>query len=361
MFRKPRDAAAAAEMNTNFTTLPSTGRPPTPPSLSSRKTSTGLTANIDPKMASMKMPLLGRGKTVPNNPLFASTGKAKGKPNGNIMNFFKRAESSTSMNNANAEKDEALFVEDSPIKPGAEATLQTPTPPRDEASPENGVDEDTMMGNQSPLSRFNEEMGSVKRRKTENVTLPLQTISAERHQSRQGPFLDDSEDEADQISDSMSIVPGKITEKEEYDRFQVRRTPPIDSPFSHTGDDSPLVPRLKMEATSVEMNDFDGIEDFIDDEFPEEGEEYMERRWMEEQAQMELAMEDEEETETRTVATANVKKEDATVTPQHAASTVCPICGGNTTGMVEQVCLPCYLKRARLNMCRKFLSTSMIA
>ncbi|EXJ56761.1 hypothetical protein A1O7_07105 [Cladophialophora yegresii CBS 114405] len=102
-----------------------------------------------------------------------------------------------------------------------------------------------------------------------------------------------------------------------------------------TGD----VPPLKREATSVfEPGEF-GDEDFANDEFFEGGEEFMERRWMEEQRDMGMEFEDEDsKSEADSVWTPRSYAEDEPLgdpNEDYPPLTVCPICIGSTTGLSE--------------------------
>lgn len=258
------------------------------------------------------------------------------------MNFFKRAESVTLKNEfEHGDEEESLFLEDSPVKAGARQPVQVPTPPQEEGSHEESPEEELYMGVQSPLSRYNEDIGPVKRRKVDDPPALSRRTSSEGTKVRKGPFLDDSDEEDERVPNAPSKTTFKLEdEDDEAAILQIRRTPPTDLRLSNREDDEPPVPPLKREATSVgQVNEFDGIEDFIEDEFAEEGEEYLERRWMEEQAELELAMEDDEgEVDNEdTGVKKETSEETVTIMPQESLSTTCPICGGNTTGMAEQV------------------------
>lgn len=64
-----------------------------------------------------------------------------------------------------------------------------------------------------------------------------------------------------------------------------------ESDVHSTSDVLPRIPTLKQEATSInEWGQFDGLDEFEDDEY-DEGEEFVERKWMEEQARLEAAEE----------------------------------------------------------------------
>ena len=278
-------------------------------------------------------PLQGKNKaiTAKRTPT-TGAGKAKGKPNGNIMSFFKRAETSDATITdvqAEVEEDEPLFLEDSPLKAGAKMPLQTPTPPREESSIETWPEGAGRGSVESPASRYNEDPMPSKRQRIEDTPRQLPPLKMPNPGPTMGPFVDDS-DSDDEPPDFGFTGP------DEESRSAVRNTTSvIEAQAPEKDPTGPAVPSLKQEMTSIrEVNDFDGIEDFIDDEFPEEGEEYLERRWMEEQAEFEESLEEDQATE---VDTMDMQLNTTRVMPQDAGSTSCPICGGNTTGLTDQV------------------------
>ena len=287
-------------------------------------------------------PLQGKVKPPTKKTPTMGAGKGSGKPNGNIMSFFKKAES-TSATVANVkEDDELLFVEDSPIKGGAKMSLQTPTPPREESSTEAWPMDIEMDSPDSPISRYNEDIMPSKRRRTDDIPKQSPPIERTKHAPARGPFVDDS----DSDSDDGNIKPSNVSVLGNVDHPQGGESAPRDPTPAHerqlpgNGAIRPAVPILKRERTSLgEANDFDGIEDFIDDEFPEEGEEYLERRWMEEQAEFEEDLE--EEDHAMGGGTMDAKMGDLTDTtsimPQGSEPSSCPICGGNTAGLNDQV------------------------
>ena len=339
MFRKPRELKAS--VTDDGPILPSTGRPPTPPSSITNNTGPA-TAISTYSMASMtSTPMLGRSKTLPKRTPFIASAKNKGKGNGNgnIMSFFKKAESGVQSGQLTTEEEEveSLFLEDSPLKTKGEVVFQTPTPPRDDLIV--GEVEDTR--DEYDISRFNEDPVPSKRRKLEGTSTPV----PERRKDRDpvaytnGPFADDSDSDADLSTRIQGEIQAHGEAISEIDRAVVATTPPSESKANDRGANENQALQLKREATSIgEVNKFEGIEDFIDDEFPADGEEYMERRWMEEQAELEMGLEgDDQELEDTVTATKEEPLEAGTITPNQEESTVCPICGGSTTGMAEQV------------------------
>jgi DNA cross-link repair 1A protein len=169
---------------------------------------------------------------------------------------------------------------------------------------------------------------------------------------RQGPFLDDSDSEEDDpptIGDqpkplnhiaqeaavaAQTIELDAIADEHQHD--EVITTKPMDQENIH--ENIPVVPEvdstkaikkdetgakmpsIKREATS--FDDLEGFEDVDDfrDEY-EEGEEFMERRWMEEQAQLEAADE------------FNGTGTDTKDGLGESITASCPICEANLTGV----------------------------
>ena len=268
------------------------------------------------------------------------TGKGKSKPNGNIMSFFKKAESSGATVTGFKEEDEGLFIEESPVKGGANLPFQTPTPPREESSMETWLKDAEMDSVDSPLSRYNENIVSSKRRRTDDTPRQSPPVDLEKPAPTRGPFIDDSDSDDDQ-GKPPGLCTLEATSYENQCEPAVRRNTPANE-RQPSGKDSVgvAVPSLKREMTSIgEVNEFDGIDDFIDDEFPEEGEENLERRWMEEQAEFEEGLEEDGQVmEDNTTDVELAHPSDAvSIMPQDAESSSCPICGGNTAGLSDQV------------------------
>ena len=312
---------------------PSTGRPPTPNSSTSQRSEPAPRTTYS--MAT-PMPLLGKSKTTSKKFSAPIAGKGRDKGNGNIMSFFKKAESveTSSLGGVDRESEESLFIEGESVET-IEKPMQTPTPPRDEDSP-NEVD---MLATDSPLSRYNENAIPNKRRRIQDIE-SQSSLNARAKALPQGPFVDDSDTDDEPLGASS----GGNGIKSVYEHRPATETTAL-APSSYilSQDEDPKtvpVPSLKRESTSIgERDDFDGLEDFIDDEFPEEGEEFTERRWMEEQAELEMRFEEDEEANGDTIEEA--KQQDihgsADLSAQDPESTCCPICGGSTGNMAEQV------------------------
>lgn len=366
MFRKPRGEAFS------ITPTPlelSIGRPPTPPSSSCGAPTRRSTVTYS-TMASSPVPVLGRSQTVPRakarNASSPSTLKTKGKPNGSILNFFKKAEPGYHPSKSDKDNGESLFVEHDEVKEDIILSTQGPTPPRDPATPPktNGSSPSDNIA-----TRYNEDTGSVKRRRLDhtlkeeprspppwNEESPLppndppsctdavsrQSTDITAHQQpdvrRPGPFVEDSDSEDEALRELSKGAFGRIAQTSgtmtpvaaEHSGIQ-------EGSATKAVEEVPSVPTLKREATSIVGGDgFEDFEDFIDDEFPEDGEEYIERRWMEEQRKLELGLEDGE----GDGALDEVVKEEERLTSglslHEAEDLSCPICSASFAGLSNQ-------------------------
>ena len=271
--------------------------------------------------------------TLPRKtPPTANKGKAKGRSNGNILNFFKRANSAGDGKFSEQIEEDLFIAQNSPSKDNATGLIQTPTPPRDRSSSGDSPEELDAIWSPSHISRFNEDAIPVKRRRTEAVSSESPpTDAGSIKETRKRTFIDDSDEEDNEVQRS-------VIEKLKSDDCPMiyekgAESIPTAEVGRHLGNSIlSKAPPLKKEATSgIEVDDFEGIEDFIDDEFPEEGEEFSERKWMEEQAQLEMGLE-EEDVEIGGITKVEGEMEN---TP-HVGTDLCPICNGNITGLSEQ-------------------------
>ena len=335
MFRKPRDTAGTS--TTVIPLKPSTVRPPTPPDSLTPKTERTMESVQAPVM-NTTTPLLGRSKTTPRSngkSGFSTGGKLGGKSNGNILNFFKRADTTGTTSLVMPEED-GLFMDDTRSDMGTEGPTQTPTPPRDHDFLE--VHQDRASTDQD--LRYNETGGSVKRRRLSSDM--DNTIQSEPVHPR-GPFVDESDD--DGTLDPPAKMECGTPEKLLLHEIPIDQpvTLPIKSEAISVDEASariqestidPSIPTLKREPTShVDVQDFDGMDDFIDDVYPE-GEEYLERRWMEEQAELEMGLED--DYDSGITLNAGENETGKVTSGEDGSSTSCPICGGNFGTLSEQ-------------------------
>ena len=258
--------------------------------------------------------------------------KSKGKPNASILSFFKKVE----------REEPGLFID---------------TGNKSQSTAEPIGFEDSLWIEPEDL-RFNENSGSVKRRRTspglnaeqdaedgekndfkkESASETLDVVDREEQSDAslvQDPFLEDSDSDIGEISpnDAQRGSPS-ITQNP----FHRRRT----NLGSLTAESSniettslPPIPSLPKDSTSCAGQDeFEGVEDFVDDEFPAEGEEYLERLWMEEeQRRLELEFEDDE------AGSESISRRSShgdTLEPiEENPETLCPICNANLNGLTS--------------------------
>ncbi len=334
MFRKPRQTVKSA---THIE--PSKGRPPTPPNSMSMETEPTMESGNVP-VPRTPMPLLGRSRTTPKATLKSplSTGKVNGKFNSSILSFFKKADPSSAKASPRQE-EESLFIDDGELAMDTEGPTQIPTPPRDD-----DVGSALFKGGGQPTSsgealRYNEVNVPNKRRRmsTEQIrSPPAKPLQCDIPMTRK-PFGDGLDDN----DDSATV----IMQESEVGRRKIPHTPKL-----RKEDSVPLiqkevlgecattsVPQLKHEPTSHANGlDFDEIDGFIDDEYTE-GEEYLERRWMEEQAELEMGLEDDNGSFDTITRTDQAEEQVGTSTAEWAeTSASCPICGGDFGILSEQ-------------------------
>ncbi|KAK5957556.1 DNA cross-link repair protein PSO2/SNM1 [Knufia fluminis] len=372
MFRNPRENISCKETEQ---VLPSTGRAPTPPPegtaaptrspFFAEKPATGS------KMASTpvaKMPVLG---TIPQTKI--STAKKNAvKQNQSIMSFFAKAEKKEVPQESPSKADTLFFDEGTPKK-------------------QNGRDEDTQASQaesprwdgwsqEDPLmpSRFNESTTPVKRRRiatedtpskafirtpspgnttesiVDNEHASKENVPAPKEVKRRGGFVDDSSDDEGTLPDipardeSLEQQPTDNAQDEKNGIEKLSREPsyaevtetekvPLKPPDEQDFEENtPQRPHLSRQGTSgFQLDDF-GPEDF-DDEFFPEGEEFMERQYMEEQLAMERAFEDDSRSDTGTEGprTPGTKEEVDELDDTAEAVADCPMCGGIMKGLSE--------------------------
>lgn len=358
MFRKPRETPAPVASENPI--RHSTGRPPTPPLSTKVQSSPRTNASTTYDMASAT-PLVGKTKpfqkgtpTTANGSAAKANGKAKS--NGNIMSFFKKAESTRAIGTLRKEDEDTLFLDEIPMNLDRQAPFQTPTPPRDEGFP--GDVEMTRAG--SPISRYNEATVPVKRRRIEEAAdqPPMLEAGQAPEAPRKGPFADDSESD-DEGPVTLDMIKPVLKTPVGYSGAKTSKPSSTSVNCLHGVEQEYSPPQLEQEATSMSRdNDFEGMGDFIDEEFPEDGEEFMERRWMEEQ---EMGLEDEDEDVGAITTPKEEPRESPIIMPQNSGSACCPICSGSTAGMAEQVSQEYQQMNYGLTAHSKYRCTSMTA
>lgn len=331
MFRKPRELASP--LASTPPPKPSSGRPPTPETLTAQDKSYTSFGN-SPKMTSSKTPLTGRtkptSKSSSRTPALTS-GKTGSKPNGSILNFFKKVTRSPETEHIIKDAEESLFLENEDLALKVGEPVQTPTPPRDDWLEETSPSFADNLSVDDDFSRFNEENGPVKRQKMESPSLELKY--AARIMLRKGPFIEDSDDgDEEEILRNIhsldkppasSAPSGMVSDKHDGTQDSVHL---------------PVVPSFKQEQTSVDGGDeFQGIDDFIDEEFPEEGEEYLERRWMEQQRQFEMDSAEDGEMENNQVFISEDTGDEGNDLSNEEVVASCPLCSLGFDGLTDQV------------------------
>ncbi|MCJ1433029.1 hypothetical protein MMC27_002388 [Xylographa pallens] len=386
MFRKPRE-----QSTTTFESpiQPSTGRPPTPPSAGPNSATSSAIKNVA-AMSNQPLPVLGRSQTTIRGAGVSRNnvvGKPKGKSNGSILNFFKKAESPQKSSATVIEEDNSLFFEDAKVTKEGCTPTQTPTPPRDAGD----------ILSDEAARRYNEDPFPSKRRRINEISQTASEDSADRliavpsynsqdlmirsvtegvspeltrsptsldsaiidtpgaefedqslrlenvhHEavftplSSKGPFVEDSESEDEMIKHlartafNGTATPCKLVVREESPMEAVQHESPESS--------IPVLPTLNREATSIVGEDgFDGMDDFIDDEFPADGEEYMERVWMDEQEGLDFDLEENKMHE----GLPDVKDEyinDAPIGSAESQNTeTCPLCSISLAGVPSEI------------------------
>ncbi|KAH9873855.1 hypothetical protein IAQ61_004482 [Plenodomus lingam] len=308
MFRNPRENCALPE---TLQLVPSTGRAPSPPRVSSYVADMAVKTAIPTNTSKSKTATPPAKKKITQTTLVSSDWAKKSsanhgrrpKPqtpaNGNIMAFFKKAED---INNR-------IFLQER----GSNTTVVL-----DGTEEDVGWSDDTDTGHymgtpDSGEERYNENGGSHKKRKTyeEPVTtvlaqsppLPLPDESvpsdgskavevpkqAPKARKKSGPFIDDSDSDSDasEVEESVEQMQNVLVS------IKCEDAPESTSPGNANIDvaGTPIVhvpPLLKSEGTSqFGDEDFDEFQDLEDDDSLE-GEEYDERRWMKAQRELEM-------------------------------------------------------------------------
>lgn len=164
-------------------------------------------------------------------------------------------------------------------------------------------------------------------------------------EKRRGGFIVDSDDSGDEaVSASAEGVASEASPV--LPSAPLRLRPKNNSPSTETTEDMPVIqaldgtfdetrPPLMRQDTSLYTPGEFGDEDFTNDEFYEEGEEFLERRWMEEQAAMEAAFDEDSKSEDDTESVQTPKDDfDLPVLSEDSVS-LCPICSGSLKGLSE--------------------------
>ena len=298
MFRNPRETDVS---------LPSTGRPPTPPGTPHK---TPFTLTVPPSVPAPKMavkakvtkqtplPTIGRQGAVGSAKKATATAKVKqsGKANSSILSFFKKTDGPL--------EDGGLFVQDGNGLVQSVQDVENQTPPPD--APEEPWEDE---------ARFNERGGSVKRRRTSVErddkdlvgeddpavrSAESEEAAKEPRKPKSGPFMEESDSEEDGEQPEAIIpiesVPATAMVEPSVESATSAEAPGVEPAVEALGQSEKAgrPPLIKQETSYApdpdEFQDFEGMEDF-DEDLYEQGDEFVERRYMQEQA----ALEDEDE------------------------------------------------------------------
>ncbi|KAI4868568.1 DRMBL-domain-containing protein [Hypoxylon rubiginosum] len=237
----------------------------------------------------------------------AKTSVGKKPANGNILNFFQKIE-----------VEEQLFCADltntstsasASVSASATAAAATTIPaPTCSVNPEPAKNEDDLFGDEY----IAEESRSPKRRKLShdgiqssplllkskdqdkpeqsNSTVPERTLAKRPRKKGKIPFLNDSDSEDDDIQNSSPVGNGVIGAPQAKNNTEKSETAFVpDLPVDESCLEIPHAPPLQQgDSVYEDFKDLEDIEGLFDgvDEF-DDGEEYRERRYMEEQARLE--------------------------------------------------------------------------
>ncbi|KAK1084881.1 DNA cross-link repair protein PSO2/SNM1 [Friedmanniomyces endolithicus] len=308
MFRKPREPVSET---------PSLGRPPTPPGTPAK---TPFTLAVPPSVPAPRMtvkakapkqtplPTIGRQGAVGSAKKATATAKIRqsGKANSSILSFFKKTD---------GPEGAGLFVQECSGRAYGVQDVENRTPPPDGI----GVGDEGL----EDEGRFNESGGV-----------------------RAGPFLEESDSEEDKEQPETVFAveeeAGAIISKLVSEGSAIAKVPAEEShlttAMSGSAGPSTRPPLINQETSYApdfdDVKDFDGMDDFDEDLF-EQGDEFLERRYMEEQAALEE--EDDEQANDTVTNEEPVEQEE----PLESLAGVdggssCPICNVGLAGVSDQ-------------------------
>lgn len=293
-------------------------------------------------MTGTTTPRTSRVRTVAKSTsrsLVLTSGNTTAKHNGSILNFFRKAENSPAGDESPKDDYESLFLEDETPTEKVDEPIQTPTPPRDYSAVESSLDHGLSLPDEVYSSRFNEEDGPSKRRRVGDQPVTSLITEAIRMGMREGQYDEDSYEDEELLKVLLRSTKGNVSSKNKRSRnsgleFRTMRERQTDDSA-----DPPSVPSLRREPTSIAENEFERVEDFIedDDEFPEEGEEYLERKWMMEERQFEMDSDElvEVDNDQKMKGQGDSGQREALQGQEEALS--CPICSTSFVGFTDQV------------------------
>ncbi|KAF4551023.1 DNA repair metallo-beta-lactamase-like protein [Elsinoe fawcettii] len=348
MFRNPRENIARTP---GEYVAPSVGRPPSPPLTSATRPLIKQDYAPAPRpmmaAATSVLPTIGRGSTTPRKGANPANNKAKGKPNGSILSFFKKAE----------DENDELFVRTKDAAKRSESSPWFNKPISEEQD--------------AQTERFQENGAAVKRRKLEHtegdsveeslsrdagraqeaVASPVEasdTASRPAASTRKstGLFVEEESDDENaegEEAEEMSPKPASEVEQTTQAHALESEVAPAAAPEvkeETLPDSAPMPPSLPREQTSMALGgdfaDFEDLGDFDEDMF-EEGDEFVERRYMEEQARLEAEQMEMEEVDLSDRPMDSLEGEGpAAECSETANAPTCPICSISMAGVSDQ-------------------------
>lgn len=287
-------------------------------------------------------------KTTRASPAKSTPVKPKGPANGNILTFFKKAE----------ELADNLFVKERYNELGGSDKRRRTEVAGDDIEV---VDAQVADDATTPAPAVEIPAVEVKSEEDERVNTPTSQKENGSTTKRRGPFVDESDSENEEDEDVMQ--PTKIdsfdalrhdspdneaSPVEESIAKVIADEPPDDedlyaAPVQSTKPTHASLPHIKREETGYtslgDIEGFEDIDDFEDDEFPEDGDETVERRYMAEQIKLQMSegvYEGELDDESLMKAlsqTGPCGEEDAIPKPSDVAT--CPICAVELQGVTD--------------------------
>lgn len=396
MFRNPRESVTSSAGNSVLPSVGRPPTPPQNTStVRNSSPYFGPWATPTPKLAGMK-PQSVQSRTGSRNlanvrkpSLATSNPKTRPLPNQSILNFFAKSDRSEATTSTRADERDLFFQDPTTHSRVSSERDRSPTPVLD-------CDSDQITEADGHELRYNEVSSSIKRRRissqestdTQEGFGALQTVepAEEKHTAtdpglarvgsskshsphrksrrQRGPFVEesDSEDEKDLVGSADDLIDGNHHSDvglEGHALPRIGATDPQSSsvtPGKATGDELGIIdisagfeskiahqldgaasptterPSLARESTSMgPLDEFNGMEDF-EDEFFEGGEEFMERKWLEEQRMLEDGL-DEDDSKSESA-------EDDPITPKQSSeqdllrveAATCPICNESMEG-----------------------------
>lgn len=271
--------------------------------------------------------------------LVLTSGNTTAKHNGSILNFFRKAEISPAGEGSPKDDYESLFLEDETPAEKVDEPIQTPTPPRDYSSIKTSLDSSLSLPDELYSSRFNEEDGPSKRRRVEDQPVSSLITKAIQMGMQEGQYDEDSYDDEELLKVLLRSTKGHVSSKNKRSRNSGLEFRTMEEWQAEDSADPPPVPSLRPEPTSIAENEFESVEDFIedDDEFPEEGEEYLERKWMMEERQFEMDSDElvEVDNDQKMKGQGDGGQRETLQGQEEALS--CPICSTSFVGFTDQV------------------------